>query len=229
MKYSPAQVAARAAEFTGKKIGTSWVYTQIHALRGNDRLSKSDYVSQEEMQALCEYAARHYNRSNVPTIAEFCRSRDGKLPQPFMAAAVVKKKKVPAQNDAKSTDAAIMRELKILRKEIDALKTTTNSKPTGLLASSQKKRDVDLEPLHKAVNNFVFNEPITVSEVWKRLQREFEKRNSITVYRVGTQSFPQWLRHEDHLELFMGQLQGFFDQIHNDITHSQNGQKALNL
>jgi len=209
MKYSPAQVAARAAEFTGKKIGTSWVYTQIHALRGNDRLSKSDYVSQEEMQALCEYAARHYNRSNVPTIAEFCRSRDGKLPQPFMAAAVVKKKKV--------------------RKEIDALKTTTNSKPTGLLASSQKKRDVDLEPLHKAVNNFVFNEPITVSEVWKRLQREFEKRNAITVYRVGTQSFPQWLRHEDHLELFMGQLQGFFDQIHNDITHSQNGQKALNL
>jgi len=94
-------------------------------------------------------------------------------------------------------------------------------------ATRGRENDPRLFAIHKRVNAFVFNEPISVREVWNHLRMCFEARNGIKVLLVGAQTFPQWLLSQEWIETFIQEYQGFLDELHDQLANP--GQRRLQL
>lgn len=226
--YTIQQVAAAATEHSGRAIGNNVVTDLLRSLRQfNGRFPRGVLASMEERQVICEYLARFYHRREKPAIRDFCLNRDGKIPVVYAPPAPVEKKVTKSKKNTGSQMTS--QEIRdFIRKELKQYSKSIISEVKQLEGPvvSKKARESDLEPVHKRINSFCFKEPIEIDALWRWIQNLFEERNGIKVYRVGNQSFPQWLHSSSNLELFKSQLQGFLDFIHDEL-HGDNAQGKL--
>jgi predicted solute-binding protein len=220
------ETAQACSQATNKHISTGWVNTQVRRLRETTSLKRSYKLSLEEHQTIIAYAIDNHQKHGAPRIDQWISNTGRSLPKPYKPPVPKKtKSEVSKKAQPSYTDRDIQR---IVKKEVErALKERS---PVGQLESNQtkKKRDQDVDPLHKKVNSFVFEHAINASETWRWLQKLFEQRNAVKVYRIEGQTFPQWLRHSGWLDTMMSQLQGFLDYMHDELTQGRN-QRSLDL
>jgi hypothetical protein len=222
--YSLSKVAEHATAHCGARnpINTNYVSRVLHDLRGvSGKFLPSALFSIEEMRCVAEFAAGHYRKRNDETVTEWLKKTGKKIPRTYPAETgfILKNKK---KGDTHN---------KIMLKYLRSLEVRINKIEQGVKPNIEntkkeqipegRKNDPRMDSLQKSVNSFVFNEPIQINQVWKDLQQIFEARNGLKVFRVGDQTFPQWLRSEEWLDTFLQELPGFLDEIHDRLHAPQ--------
>jgi hypothetical protein len=231
--YSTGEAATVLSKRLSRVITSGWVLDKVKALRDTPAVGGGHriLITQAELKFLEAYGRDTYARPNMLGPGEWADTKGIELPQPYRERALVKvRSQAPAREEA---PAAVTRMLVKIEtqlaeqgKEIAALKSAAAKQ---LAAPAVRRNDPRIDDMHRQVNAFVFNEPISIKETWNRIRRSFEARNGVKVMLHGDQTFPAWLRSSGNLDLFLAELQGFLDAIHDELSLPAGGQRSLGL
>lgn len=221
--YTLQEVTAQVGQHTNdKNVGDGFVSKCLKELRGCERLIPSDRFTIEEITMVGMYSHDLHGHHGRTSITEWIRSHNFEKPRSIPRADLVKAEKKAKAKEPKSVSDERRLERLFEKKLGSVVESTVRKvleekvKPVRAEITNGMNRENDdrIISIKKKVDAFVFAEPVSVKEVWTFVQNAFEERNGVQVVRIGGQSLPQWLRHEGYLDVFVEQLQGYLDELH---------------
>jgi hypothetical protein len=226
--FSVQEIASSLTTDLGKGISSEYVYANAKNLWGEHiSFTSSERFTAEFKIQFALYANTWYHRKNRKTFKAHLASIGQQPPARYIPVALVavpngkekmdKSVRLTASQVAEMLDKRDKEIKKSIMAEIEEkIKTTPKVSITANTAAMTRAGDPAMIELEKRINKFVFEEPWSVRDVWNRLRSDFETRNGINVTTFGVQTFPQWLRSENMMEMFMEELQGFLDAMHDE-------------
>jgi hypothetical protein len=237
--FSAQEIAASLASDLGKGISSEYVYANAKSLWGEHiSFTPSEKFTVEFKIQFTLYANTWYRHRNRKTFKAHLDSLGQQIPERYTPVALVAapkgKEKMDTSGKLTASQMAEMfdrrdREIKksIMAEIEEKIKITSRVSIASSQEAITRASDPAMVELEKRINKFVFDEPWAVRDVWKRLRSDFETRNGIKVTTFGVQTFPQWLRSENMMEMFMGELQGFLDAMHDERTPAPSKQLSF--
>jgi hypothetical protein len=244
--YSPREAKDRVIKACqGKGItggSGGFIYSLFHDISDfgkkhgskRSRLNKGDKITSRQITFVSEYINECYRIVPKKTIAQWAKEKNVSYPNSYVTQAVIEALKVAPKITPQSNA--------ITREEMVALLESSNRKLKGEIKSEliaempnrassdfllvngpTQTRDTDprITEMHRRVERFIHEEEASAKRVWTHCKNAFEERNGIKVCLVPGQSLPQWLRHEEYLDIFISQLQGILDDLHNSLDKQE--------
>jgi len=226
--FTAQEIASSLANDFRKVISSDYVYSNARSLWGDDIVfTASEKFTTDFKIQFAHYINEWHHRKNRITFKNHLDSIGQKYPARYLPVALVVTKNGKEKTDkpAGITASQMMEMLDKRYSEMkrsiiweieEKIKANARVSIASSSAAIPRASDPAMVELEKRINKFVFDEPWAVRDVWKRLRSDFEARNGIKVTTFGVQTFPQWLRSENMMEMFMGELQGFLDAMHDE-------------
>lgn len=223
--FSLQGLAQHVSSVVGSDVSPTWCSGIMHDLVGgngvNGRYAPSFRFTGEHAALLSAYAVRWHHKKDSPTMREWMKEHGHKEPKPFHAPVKVNKKPDSQKLNYNQRDIERMIRIETQKALAPIAKELQSIKAMNALAIDDVRspREAEIEALNKKVRQFaITSDRIGVAGVWTWLERLFEQRNGVKVYKIGKQTFPQWLRSSDYIDTMMNQLQGYLDYMYDSLS-----------
>ena len=212
-------------------VDTRYIYRAAHDCwpeftgKFNDEVFTLDFKVK-----ITEYTITWYHKNNAPSFSKWLSDNGKTRPARYMATDIVPIKSTKIANKQKQGEYVTIEQLHAIINTIESkydkktkeLEKKITSAPVKLITDTTKnvtrENDPRLSDINKRVTNFVMQNSISAQTAWVTIKKLFAQKNKISIELKGNQSFPQWVRSHDYIDLFETQLQGILDAIYDELV-----------
>jgi hypothetical protein len=229
--FKSIDIAAQLSGDIGMTVDTGYIYKAAHDCWPEFKGKFGDETFTLDFKVkITEYAVTWYHKTNAPSFSKWLSDTGKTRPARYIVPEIVPAKSIKSpKKDAHGEYVTIEQLHKIINtieskydKKTKELEKQITSKPVKLIADTTKRETRENDPrladINKKVTNFVMQNNISAQITWVTIRQLFAKKNGLNIELKGNQSFPQWTRSNNYIDLFETQLQGILDTIYDRLV-----------
>ena len=217
-----ADIAAHVGRSTGRNVESNWVSRNLREIDPphGAKYTPSKRFTAEQRDLLTLYAREWHHRHNAPGLRDWMSAHNHSIPSPFSPPAKTAQPKARKTASPDPDVTSLVKRVTELEAKIEKLSRVTPEAPRKAIEAP--KTDKELEALkgwvQKQVKAFCFNNNISITSLWKRIEALYAENNKVVIDRAKGQSFPQWLRQENRYLSFAARLPEYLKTISDELN-----------